>query len=98
MKALSEKLNKDELVDKLKDITSKSNQREQSLERILELTKRFYVEQKQQQLNAKIQKLGEKQDEVSNVKNEENTSKKQQELNKDFDDIQKEFHGANRID
>jgi hypothetical protein len=54
IKELSKKLDKDDLMEKLKDMAKKNQRKEQSLERILELTKRFYVEQKANQLREKI--------------------------------------------
>jgi len=88
---LSEKLQKDDLVDKLKELTKKNKQNEQSLERILELTKRFYVEQKTNQIKEKLDKLGEKEENLSKETNEENTLEKQKEIKKEFEDIKKDF-------
>ena len=64
--------------------TKKNKQNEQSLERILELTKRFYVEQKMNQISQKLDKLATKEEQLSKETNEENTSKKQDEINKEF--------------
>ncbi len=88
---LSKKIEKEDLVDKLNEITKKNKQNEQSLERILELTKRFYVEQKANQIAEKLNKLADKENELSKKDNNENTSNKQEEINKEFDAIKKEM-------
>lgn len=90
LNALTKKLNKDDLTEKLKELAKKNQRNEQSLERILELTKRFYVEQKANQLRENIENLAKKEEKLSNEKPENNTSDKQQEINKEFDDIIKE--------
>jgi len=91
LKKLTEKLKKEDLVDKLKELTKKNKQNEQSLERILELTKRFYVEQKANQISEKLNKLAENQNELSEQKNKENTLEKQDEINSEFNEIKKDF-------
>lgn len=91
LKELSEKLNKEDLVDKWKELAKKNKQNEQSLERILELTKRFYVEQKTNQISEKLDKLSEKEKELSKQSDEYNTSKKQEAINKEFEAVKKDF-------
>ncbi|NOR28032.1 MAG: hypothetical protein GQ540_05845 [Lutibacter sp.] len=91
LKELTEKLDKEDLVDKLKELAKKNKQNEQSLERILELTKRFYVEQKANQISEKLDELAKKEKELSKQNEEENTSEKQEEIKKDFEAIKKDF-------
>ncbi len=90
LKELAEKLNKEQLTEKLKKLTEQNKQNERSLERILELTKRFYVEQKMNQIQEKLKELAKKQEELAN--NDQNSSHKQKELNKQFDDLKKELN------
>ena len=90
LKALSKKLEKEDLVEKLKEMVKKNQRNEKSLERILELTKRFYVEQKANQIRENLEILGKKEETLSNENQEKNTSEKQQELNKEFDAIKKD--------
>ena len=90
LKELSKKLDKDDLAEKLKDMVKKNQRNEQSLERILELTKRFYVEQKANQIRENLENLGKKEEQLSNENKDNNTSEKQQEINKEFENIQKE--------
>ena len=90
LEKLAEKLDKEKLTEKLKQLTQKNRQNERNLERILELTKRFYVEQKANQIKEKIEELAKDQEELSD--DEKNTSEKQEELNSEFDDIKKELN------
>jgi len=90
LKELAKKLDKDDLTQKLKEMVKKNQRNEQSLERILELTKRFYVEQKANQLRENIENLSKKEETLSNEKPENNTSEKQVEINKEFEEIKKE--------
>jgi len=87
LKKMAEKLQKDDLIDKIKKMSSNNKQKQKSLEQLLELTKRFYVEQKAEQIKEKLLELAEKQDKLPESK--ENTLKKQEALNKEFKDIQK---------
>ena len=94
LKKLAEKLNKEELTEKLKKLTENNRQNERNLERILELTKRFYVEQKANQIQEKLEELSEKQNELSDEK--ENSSEQQKELNKQFEDIKEELDNLDK--
>lgn len=89
LEKLTNKLDKDELVRKTKELAEQNKQQERSLERILELTKRFYVEQKMTQLANKLDKLSKEQNKLSNKENP--TKKEQEELNKKFQKTAKEL-------
>ena len=91
LKELTEKLQKEDLVQKLKEITKKNKQNQQSLERILELTKRFYVEQKANQIKEKLDKLSEKQEQLSKEETSDKLPEKQDKINDEFDAIKKDF-------
>lgn len=89
LQKMAEKLDKEDLVRKAKQLAQENKQQERSLERILELTKRYYVEEKSMQIANKLEELSKKQDSLSN--NPENTVDKQKEINKEFDKISKEM-------
>jgi hypothetical protein len=91
LQKLKEKLDKEGLLNKLEKIEKRNRQNQQTLERMLELTKRFYVEQKLNQVKEKLDDLSKEQEELSNAKPEDNTMEKQAELNEKFDDIKKEL-------
>jgi len=61
-----------------------------NLEQLVELTKRYYVEKKAEQLASKLDKLADKQEKLSNDDNQ-NKEANQNELNKEFDKIQEEL-------
>ena len=90
LQRLTEKLNQTEIKDKLDKLNQKFKTQTKNLEQLVELTKRFYVEQKASELSDKLSKLSEKQEKLSNAK-DENTLSKQEEINKNFKDIQEEL-------
>lgn len=87
LQKLAEKLQKEDLIDKMEEMKSRQQYKERALEELLELTKRFYVEQKMQQLSEKLDELAKKQEQLS--ENEENNKEKQEELSKEFDQVKK---------
>ena len=89
LQKMAEKLDKEDLVRKAKQLAQENKQQERSLERILELTKRYYVEEKSMQIANKLDELSKKQDSLSN--DAENTLDKQKEINKEFDKISEEM-------
>ncbi len=94
LQELAEKLKKEDLLNKIDKLTEQNKQETKSLERILELTKRFYVEKKSAQIIKKLEKLSEEQLKLSEKEN--NSLGKQKELNQKFDSIQKDFQELNK--
>lgn len=94
LKKLAEKLNKDDLLRKVKQLAEQNKQQERSLERILELTKRFYVEQKTMQIANKLEELSKKQDSVA--KSPKSDLNQQKEIKKDFEELQKELNNLDK--
>jgi uncharacterized protein DUF4175 len=94
LEELAEKLRKEDLLDRVDKLKEQSKQEKRSLERILELTKRFYVEKKSEQIIKKLDQLAKEQQDLS--KSENNNSEKQQKLNNKFDSIQKDFNELNK--
>jgi len=89
LEELAKKLQKEDLLNKMDRLKEQSKQESRSLERILELTKRFYVEKKSEQIIKKLNELSEEQMDLS--KKETNEPESQDKLNKKFDSIQKDF-------
>ncbi|KQB36841.1 ATPase [Flavobacterium daejeonense] len=90
LKALNDKLKNEDLLEKLDQFKQKSKNQVKNLQQLVELTKKYYVEKKAEQIADKLDKLSEKQDKLSEKLNE-NTISKQQEINKEFDKIQNEL-------
>ena len=90
----SEKIDKEDLGEKLDELSKKNKNSKRSLEQLLELTKRYYVEEKKQKLARDLEKLAEEQEELS--KESDNSSEKQEELNEKFRDFQEEMDGLEK--
>ncbi len=91
LKKLNDKISKEELFEKMEKFQQASKNQTKSLEQLVELTKRYYVEKKAEQIADKLDKLAEKQDKLSD-KNDENNADKQDEINKEFDKLQEELN------
>lgn len=90
LKELNNKLQHEDLFEKIEKFQQKSKNQNKSLEQLVELTKRYYVEKKAQQLADKLDKLGDKQEELSDSK--ENSEEKQNDINKEFDKLKQELN------
>jgi hypothetical protein len=95
LKKLNDKISKEELFEKMEKFQQASKNQTKSLEQLVELTKRYYVEKKAEQIADKLNKLAEKQDKLSE-KTEENNAEKQDEINKEFDKLQDELKDLNK--
>ena len=89
LQKMAERLDKEDLVRKAKQLAQENKQQERSLERILELTKRYYVEEKSMQIANKLEELSKKQDSLS--ASQENNLDKQKDITKEFDELSKEM-------
>jgi len=87
LQELTEKLKKENLLDRAQKLEDQTKRQERSLERILELTKQFYVEKKAEQIIKKLDALSKTQNELA--KKEDISPEEQGELNKEFDSIRK---------
>ncbi|MHB0755676.1 DUF4175 family protein [Polaribacter sp. M15] len=86
---MADKLNKEDLVKKAKELAQQNKQQQRSLEKTLEMVKRFYVEQKTMQIANKIDELSKTQSDLESK--EEPSLNEQQEIKKEFDEIKKEL-------
>mgnify|MGYP006117076701 CR=1 FL=1 len=86
---LADKLNKEDLVKKAKELAQQNKQQERSLERTLELVKRFYIEQKTMQIANKLLDLAKKQKLLKN--NSDTTVDEQKKISEDFRGIKKQI-------
>ncbi|TKS57164.1 DUF4175 family protein [Mesohalobacter halotolerans] len=84
------KLDNEKLQEKLDKFSNSSKKQERSLEQLLELTKRYYVEQKTQKIAEDLNELAEKQEQLSKQESDKE-SETQKQLNKEFDDLQKQL-------
>ncbi|MDI5898058.1 hypothetical protein [Flavobacterium yafengii] len=91
LKELNDKIQNEELLTKLDKFKQNSKNQTKNLEQLVELTKRFYVEKKAEQLGDKLDKLSEKEDKLSNDE-KENKLDKQEDINTEFDKIQEDLN------
>ncbi len=91
LEKIADKINKEELSQKLEELAKQNKNQKRSLEQLLELTKRYYVSQKTEKLKNELEKLAQEQERLSEENKETNTKENQEELNKKFEDFQKEL-------
>ncbi len=84
-----DKLEDEKLNEKLKQAANETKKQERTLEQLLELTKRYYVERKTEQLAEELNELAKKQEELSEKENA--TKKEQDELNNEFEKLKEEL-------
>ena len=90
LQKLNDKINQEELFEKMEQFKQVSKNQAKTLEQLVELTKRFYVEKKAEQIADKLEKLSEKQDKLSE-ENDKNNAENQDKINKEFDAIQEDL-------
>lgn len=91
LQELQERINNEELIRKLDELSKQNNNKKRSLEQLLELTKRFYIEKKLEKLVEDLNKLSESQEKLSNETENQNNKKNQEDLNKQFEDYKKQL-------
>ena len=90
LQKLNDKINSEDLLKKLDNFKQNSKNQTRTLEQLVELTKKFYVEKKAEQISDKLDKLSKKQNELSD-KEKDNNVKNQDEINTSFDKIQEDL-------
>ncbi|GGE40798.1 ATPase [Psychroflexus planctonicus] len=83
-----DKLEDEKLNEKLKQAANENKKQERTLEQLLELTKRYYIERKTQQLAEELNELAKKQEELSEEENA--TTEEQDKLNDEFDKLKED--------
>ena len=92
---LNQKLKKDELSTALDKFKQQAKNQAKNLEQLVELTKRYYVEKKAEQLIDKLMKLAADQEQLA-TKDQENNKDNQEKINKQFDEIQSDLKNLER--
>ncbi len=83
----AEKIQKEDLGKKLEELSKKNKNSQRSLEQLLELTKRYYIEEKRRKLGRDLEKMAEEQERLSKQEEDSKVSD-QEELNEDFQEFQ----------
>jgi hypothetical protein len=90
LQKLNDKIQQEELFEKMERFKQISKNQAKTLEQLVELTKRFYVEKKAEQIADKLEQLSEEQEKLSE-ENEKNNVENQDKINKEFDGIQEDL-------
>jgi hypothetical protein len=92
---LNNKIKDEDFEQKLEKLKQNSKSQNKNLAQLVELTKRYYVEKKAEQLADKLDKLSERQDKLSENE-KQNSAEEQQKLTDEFDKIQEELKQLNK--
>jgi hypothetical protein len=87
---LNNKIKDEEFVEKLEKFKQNSKSQNKNLAQLVELTKRYYVEKKAEQLADKLDKLSQKEDKLAENE-KENSAQEQKKLTDEFEKIQEEL-------
>ncbi|WP_366185755.1 hypothetical protein [Flavobacterium ovatum] len=90
LKKLNDKIKNEDLLEKLDKFKQNSKNQTKSLEQLVELTKKYYVEKKAEQLADKLDALSEKQDKLADAPKEDGADQ-QDKINKEFDKLQEDL-------
>ncbi|MBD0831243.1 DUF4175 family protein [Aestuariibaculum sediminum] len=92
LEKFKDKITKEQLAKQLDELAKQNKNKKRSLEQLVELTKRFYVQQKLDRLQQDLMKQAINQDKLSNQNKDENTKEKQEDLNKGFEKLTEELN------
>ncbi len=98
----SEKIQKEGLQEKLEQLSKNSRNQERSLEQLLELTKKYYVQEKTARVAENLEELGEKQQDLAEKEKEnskaaqDSLSKETEEAFEELEELQKENQGLKK--
>jgi hypothetical protein len=88
---LNNKINEEDFTQKFEKFKEASKSQNRNLSQLVELTKRYYVEKKAEQIADKLDKLSQKEDKLSENE-KENSIEEQNKLSDEFDKIQEELN------
>lgn len=93
LQKVMDKIDKEELQERLEELGKSRESNQRSLEQLLELTKRYYVTQKVRELASRLQRLADRQEVLSELDDlkESFQQKEQQTLNEEFTELQNEL-------
>lgn len=91
LQKVAEKLEKDELEDRLRELGKNQGNNLRSLEQLLELTKRYYVTEKAAQLSRELDQMSKEQEGLADTKDRDSLVEDQGRLNQEFQGLKKEL-------
>ncbi len=92
-----DKLDKEDFEQRMEDISRAQQGSQRSMKQLLELTKRYYVQQKSRQLSRELKRAADTQEELANKTGVDSSSiAAQDKLNEAFKDLRKELEGLEK--
>ncbi len=91
----AEKIGQEELMDKLEKLSKQNTSEQRNLEQLLELTKRYYVQEKTQKLARDLQQMGEQQEKLTD-KDSENSLEEQEKISEEFKEFKEEMNSLEK--
>jgi hypothetical protein len=92
LRKIADKIDKEELTKKLEELGKSQQNSKRNLSQLLELTKRYYVTEKADEIANKLMKLADKEEVLSKIdQDQEFNISEQEKINKSFEDIQKDL-------
>jgi len=95
LQKLAKKLNKEKLLKAMKELKNYSRHQEKSLERMLELTKKYYIRQKLNRLSQTLSELSKQQQTLSEKDSDSLTDQKQ--VSNKFSDLKKQLDSISKM-
>lgn len=98
----ADKISQEELMEKLEKLSKQNTSEKRNLEQLLELTKRYYVQEKTQKLARDLEEMGEnqeklsKQDSLNSLEEQEKLSEEFKEFKEEMDSLEKENQGLKK--
>ncbi|MGQ7945903.1 hypothetical protein [Flavobacterium sp. WC2509] len=92
---LNDKIKDEDFSEKLEKFKENSKSQNKNLAQLVELTKRYYVEKKAEQLSDKLDKLSQKEDKLAESE-KENFAQEQKKLTDEFEKIREELKQLNK--
>src|SRR5699024_4409168 len=89
-----DKIDRSDMGQKLEEFAKKKNTQQRSLEELIELTKRYYIKNKAENLSTEIGEMSTDQDDLAQNK-EQNSANEQEKLNNRFQELKEELKDLN---
>ncbi|HSI71119.1 MAG TPA: hypothetical protein VK941_12865, partial [Gillisia sp.] len=91
----SDKISREELSQKLEQLSKQNTNEQKSLEQLLELTKRYYVQEKTNKIARDLIELGERQEAITE-NDSANTAEQQEQFNEKFEELQEKLEDVEK--
>ncbi len=98
LEELADKIDKQEMAERLEEIGKRQQNSKRNLSQLLELTKRYYVTEKASELSNRLNKLAEKEETLSKINQDQDFNIEEQgKINQDFEEIGKDLQELRKL-